>query len=58
MAAVPKILLLSVILGLVAAPVLAAQDVSPVRGLKRAVFLTCLANVLYFLALRFVLPRL
>lgn len=39
-------------------PVVASADRSPVRGLRRAVAYTLGFNLAYYLALRYVLPRL
>jgi hypothetical protein len=53
-----KLLVMSVMFAMVAIPSLAARDPNPVRALKRALFFTSVANVVYFFALRYVLPRL
>lgn len=53
-----KLVLISVVIGLVAAPLLAATDASPARGLRKALAYTLAADVFYLLLLRFVLPRL
>jgi hypothetical protein len=53
-----KLLLLSVVIMMIAVPVLTARDANAKRGLKRAVFLTIAFNVLYLLAVRYVYPRL
>jgi hypothetical protein len=54
----PKLLIISVVFGIVGIPLAAAADRNPIRGLKKAVFFTLAFNVGYYLALRFVLPRL
>lgn len=51
-------LLISVVIALVAFPLLAARDPNRRRGLKRALAGVAAFNVLYALMLRFVLPRL
>lgn len=53
-----KLLILSIVLGAVAMPLLASREASPVRGLKLALLYTAGFNVAYYLAVRFVLPRL
>ena len=55
---VGKLLVISVIFAIVAVPIAAARDVNPARGVRKAVLYTLAFNVLYVLALRFVLPRL
>jgi hypothetical protein len=55
---VSKLLVLSVVLGLVAVPLLASREPSPVRGLKKALVYTAGFNLAYYLAVRFILPRL
>lgn len=52
-----KLVILSVLIGMVAAPVLAAREPDARRGLRKAFALTLAADVLYLLALRFILPR-
>ena len=54
---IAKLLLLSVVVMMVAIPVLAARDRSPKRGLKRALFLMLAFNLLYVLIVRFIYPR-
>ncbi len=53
-----KLLLLSVIVGMVVAPLLAARDEIPGRGLRKALAYTLVCEVAYLLALRFLYPRL
>jgi hypothetical protein len=55
---VSKLLLISVIAGLVAIPAIAAREPNAKRGLKKALFYTLAFNVWYYLALRFIWPRL
>ena len=54
---IAKLLLFSVVAMLVAIPVLAARDRSAKRGLKRALFLVLVFNLLYVLIVRFIYPR-
>jgi hypothetical protein len=56
--AMEKVLLMSVIVVMVVLPLRAGHDVSPRRGLKRALVGVLGYNVIYALLLRFVLPRL
>jgi hypothetical protein len=53
-----KLLLLSVVVMMIAVPVLMAGHQNAQRGLKRALFLFFAFNVLYLLAVRFVYPHL
>ena len=53
-----KTLLLSIVVGMIAVPVLTARDRSPQRGLKRALILMALFNVAYILAVRYIYPHL
>jgi hypothetical protein len=53
-----KLLLLSIVIMMVAIPVLAARDRSPKRGLQKAILLTIAFNVIYLFAVRFIYPRL
>ena len=50
-----KSLLLSVVLAIIALPVIAAQEKSPKVGLKKALVYMVIFNVCYILALRFLL---
>ncbi len=52
-----KLLLLSVVVGLVALPVRAARTRSAARGYKRTVLFVLSLNVFYMFALRFIYPR-
>ncbi len=54
----PKLLILSVVFAIIAIPVAASADRRPVRGLRRALVYTLGFNFAYYLALRYVLPRL
>jgi hypothetical protein len=51
-------LLQTMLLALLAIPIVAAHDSRPWRGLKRALLWFVAFNLLYALALRFVYPRL
>ena len=53
-----KALLLSVVMMVIAVPVLTARMRNAQRGLKRALLLTVVLNVLYLLAVRFIYPHL
>jgi hypothetical protein len=53
-----KLILLSVIIGNIAVPVLSARDPNAVRGFKKAIVFTFIFNVFYLLAVRYVYPRL
>jgi hypothetical protein len=53
-----KLLLLSVVVMMMAIPVLTARHQNAQRGLTRAIFLFFAFNVLYLLAVRFVYPHL
>jgi hypothetical protein len=53
-----KILLVSVVLMMVAIPVLAARDPNPKRGLKKAILLVVAFNLFYLFAVRYIYPRL
>jgi hypothetical protein len=53
-----KLLLLSVVVMMIAVPVLMAGHRHAQGGLKRALFLFFAFNVLYLLAVRFVYPHL
>jgi hypothetical protein len=52
-----KLLLLSVVIMMVLVPVIAARDTSARRGLGRTVLVLVAFNVLYFLAIKYVYPR-
>jgi hypothetical protein len=55
---VSKLLLLSEIIMMVAIPVAAAADRDYRRGLRRALLLTFAFNLVYFVIIRFLYPRL
>jgi hypothetical protein len=52
-----KLILISVIIASIAIPAWAAREPSPGRGLKKAVLLACLANLIYVVMVVFVYPR-
>ena len=53
-----RLTLMSIVLALVALPLLAGRDPLPMRGLKRAVLRVVAFNAFYVLFVRVVLPRL
>lgn len=53
-----NLLLRSVIFAIFIIPFVAARDPSPIRGLKKALGLFVIFNVLYMLALRLIYPHL
>jgi hypothetical protein len=53
-----KLVLFSVVIAMIALPILTARDSSPRRGLSRTLLLVIVFNVLYLLAVRFIYPRL
>jgi membrane-associated HD superfamily phosphohydrolase len=53
-----KLLLLSVVIALIALPLLTARDRNARRGLKKAILLVITFNLLYLFLVRFVYPRL
>jgi hypothetical protein len=55
---VSKVLLLSVIGGIMIIPLLAARMSNPRRALGRVILYTFLFNLVYLLAVRFIYPRL
>ena len=55
---IAKLLLFSVIIMMVAIPVLAARDPNPKRGLKKALLLVFAFNLFYLFAVRYIYPRL
>jgi hypothetical protein len=55
---VGKAILLSVLFGMIAIPVLVARDANPRRGFQKVMLLTLVFNLLYLLAVRFIYPRL
>jgi hypothetical protein len=55
---VAKALLMSVLFGMIAIPVLVAREANPRRGFQKVMVLTLVFNLLYLLAVRFVYPHL
>lgn len=53
-----KALLLTIVVALVALPLVAASDANPRRGLKKALLGIFLFNFFYLFLVRFVLPHL
>jgi hypothetical protein len=53
-----KLLLLSVIMGTIAIPILTAMEANPRRGLFRAISIVAAFNLLYLLVLLFIYPHL
>jgi uncharacterized membrane protein YwaF len=52
-----KLLLLSVVIMMVAIPVLAARDRSAKRGLQKAILLVIVFNIFYVFVHRFIYPH-
>jgi hypothetical protein len=55
---VAKLILLSVVVGTLAIPILSATETNARRGLFRAISVVAIFNLLYLLAVRFVYPYL
>jgi hypothetical protein len=53
-----SLLLQSLMLALLAIPIVAARDARPLRGLKKALMWLAAFSLLYMLALRFLYPHL
>jgi hypothetical protein len=53
-----KLVLLSVVIGMIAIPVMTARVASPRRGLQWTIILIVLFNLFYLFAVRFIYPRL
>jgi hypothetical protein len=53
-----KLLLLSIVIGTIAVPVLTARDANGARALKKMILLMIIFNISYFLAVRYVYPHL
>ena len=53
-----KALLMSVIVAMLAIPVIAARDVSPRRGLQWALICTLVFNMIYLFCIRYIYFRL
>jgi hypothetical protein len=52
-----KLVLLSVLLSMIALPIIASQQKNPRKALKRALTLVLAFNAFYVIALRFIYPR-
>jgi len=55
---VAKGILLSVVIAMILIPVLVARDPNPFRGFRKLLIYTFVFNLMYWLAVRFVYPRL
>jgi hypothetical protein len=55
---VGKLLLLSVVIAMVALPILTARDANATRGLKKTLVLVIAFNLLYLFLVRYVYPSL
>jgi hypothetical protein len=53
-----KLLLVSVVIAMIALPILAARDASPARALRKTLLLIVVFNTLYLIAVRFLYPYL
>jgi hypothetical protein len=53
-----KLLLISVVIMMIAMPVMTSRDRNAHRGVRRTVLFFFIFNVLYLLAVRFLYPRL
>ena len=53
-----KLVLLSVVMGLIAIPILTARTIGGRRGLQWAIILIVLFNLLYMFAIRYIYPHL
>jgi hypothetical protein len=53
-----KLLLVSIMAGIIALPAIAARDPRPARALKKVLFWIAGLDVAYYLAIRFVYPYL
>jgi hypothetical protein len=53
-----KLLLLSVVVAMIAVPILSARDANPRRSVKRLLLLITAFNLFYLFALRFIYPHL
>lgn len=53
-----KTLLLSIVIGTIAIPVLTARDANPRRAFRKAVILIAIFNIIYILAVRYLYPHL
>jgi 8-oxo-dGTP diphosphatase len=52
-----KILLLSVVIAMMAIPILSARDTNPRRSVRKVILLIFVFNLFYLLAVRFIYPR-
>jgi hypothetical protein len=55
---VEKFILISILLATIILPMRAARDASPARGLRRTVMWVMTFNLMYLIALLYILPRL
>jgi hypothetical protein len=55
---VAKAVLMSVLIGMIAIPVLIARESNPRRGFQKVMLFTLVFNLLYLLAIRFIYPHL
>jgi len=55
---VAKLLLLSVVMAMIAVPILTSRDTNPQRGLKKTLLLIVAFNLLYLFLVRYVYPSL
>jgi hypothetical protein len=55
---VAKAVLMSVLFGMIAIPVLVAREANPRRGFQKVMLLSLLFNLLYLLAVRYIYPHL
>jgi hypothetical protein len=53
-----KLLLLSIVITMIALPIMTAREANPRRALTKTVVLMLAFNVLYLVGIRFLLPRL
>jgi hypothetical protein len=53
-----KAVLLSTLIGMIVIPALLAREANPRRGYRKVLLLTFVFNLAYWLAVRFVYPRL
>ena len=52
-----KLVLLSVVIGMIAVPIMMAREKNPRRGFQRLVLTIILFNLFYLFAVRFIYPR-
>jgi hypothetical protein len=53
-----KLLLVSVVIAMIALPIVAARDASPARAVRKTLLLIFVFNLLYLIAVRFLYPHL